>query len=64
MSNWIKVPERLPDEGDIVLVTDEKQITLAFLNVKDIFTQIISHDNSIHDSITHWMPLPELPEEK
>lgn len=64
MSNWIKVSDKLPDKCDIVLVTDGTQITLAFLNGNNIFTQIISHDSWMHDLITHWQPMPRLPEQE
>lgn len=61
---WINVKDQLPDISESVLVTDGRQICIAFIQtMKKRFTQINTWDDWIHESITHWMPLPELPNE-
>ncbi len=65
--NWISVKERLPEDGELVLV----------YNARDDFLAVLEHDSSEYESpwhggdywldeddVTHWMPLPELPKEE
>ncbi len=61
---WISVKDRLPEISKSVLVTDCCQVCIAFIqSTKKTFTQINTWDDWIHESITHWMPLPEPPNE-
>lgn len=57
--NWISVEERLPSDDEYVLVhsINGTEIGLFF---HSYFTDF--NDNAIYD-ITHWMPLPEPPED-
>lgn len=65
MNKWICIKNNLPEIGQHVLVTDGVQICIAFIqSLKKRFTQINTWDDCIHESITHWMPFPSLPEEK
>lgn len=59
MSQWIKCTERMPELNDdgyseTVVVYGHKTINFNFLKDNE---WVIPMD------ITHWMPLPELPEE-
>ena len=60
--SWIDVKDKLPEAAEPVLVTDGLQICIAFLQTeKKRFTQVNTWDDWIHESVTHWMPLPETP---
>ena len=58
---WISVRDRIPPDQEEVLVC-----TLAKNGVQNIDKGYWAIDNFIHrgrSQVTHWMPLPELPEE-
>lgn len=58
---WISVRDRIPPDQEEVLVC-----TLAKNGVRNIDKGYWAIDNFIHrgrSQVTHWMPLPELPEE-
>ena len=64
---WIPVMERVPEElEDVLCCTDEGYIVLGWLveNPKMTTTgyECASSDGFVRN-ITHWMPLPEPPEE-
>lgn len=56
MTNWIRVKDRLPEE---------RQWVLVFMNYGDIeFSRFEDKEWKYSPGTpTHWMPLPELPEE-
>lgn len=59
-SNWISVKNRLPDRlFEDVLTYDGREIRINWLEelIDDTFYFAYG------ESITHWMPLPELPKE-
>ena len=58
MSNWINIKNQLPEKNKIVLVSDNRQITLAFL-LNDVWNQPGTWEKL--NGITHWMLLPKLP---
>ena len=61
---WIKVSEQLPDNGDYILMTDGRQTTLGwFKPATKKFTQVNTWED-LTNKITHWMPLPPLPEDE
>jgi hypothetical protein len=63
MSEWISINDRLPESAVPVLVTDGLQICIAFIQtLNKKFTQINTWDDWIHESVSHWMPLPNPPE--
>lgn len=59
---WIPVSERLPPLGESVIAVSEgfmpKEMWL------DHNHEWHAADNSEEDCVTHWMPMPEPPEEK
>jgi hypothetical protein len=66
-SDWISVKDRLPDNDDDVLVTDGKRLEIAFWfyyfepHCWSFSNELAGYDTG---AITHWMPLPPLPEGK
>ena len=63
---WIKVKDRRPDKDCIALVTDGQHVTLADWTLKDGW--VLSREDKAFgftaDSVTHWMPLPEPPQQE
>lgn len=57
---WISVEDRLPMCGERVLITEGSAVFEAYLSIshKWVRTGI-----GWTESVTHWMPLPEPPEE-
>lgn len=64
---WISVKDRMPSMKDIVLVYDTffEDVSIGyiseFLGERTIW--IIDYGESVSDTVTHWMPLPEPPKE-
>lgn len=59
---WIPVSERLPEDDDPVLACDVRDDFVECLCYCDGLWYSEEYRLSL-DSITHWMPLPELPKE-
>lgn len=59
---WIPVTERLPEENDVVLITDGYNTGTAFLIDGYGWNSPFDDVNTSH--ITHWMPLPKPPKEE
>ena len=55
LPKWIPVTERLPDEGEIVLIFSKTHKTI-------LFDWIRNNEWLCFGNATHWMPLPEPPE--
>ena len=53
MSEWISVDERLPEKGQGILVVWEGQVT-----------SFIAPGGWMGKYITHWMPLPDPPQQE
>ena len=68
MSEWISVKDRLPDPMSYVLTYSPYfalPITTQFYGKQMIFGEAIAEGFECRNlEITHWMPLPELPEVK
>jgi len=72
--NWISVKDKLPDLPETefdsdptysqnVLITNGKRIIIGWLLRRDYHLFWRSDDpKDMEKEITHWMPLPELPE--
>lgn len=62
---WISVKERLPPEGEIVLVCDnsgypiDAEVDMGFLENGEW-----KEEEYIEIGVTHWMPFPEPPKEE
>jgi hypothetical protein len=61
MAQWIPVSERLPEPGAMVAITNGKEVSAAqwWNNLR---AWAVGREY-IEDVITHWMPLPDPPEE-
>ena len=78
MIEWINVKDRLPDDDEPVLVTYVGYVdNLPYNDAIAVYAHKITDnyagawywhdsdgvdDNPVSVSITHWMPLPKLPE--
>ena len=76
MSEWIRVEDRLPEEGDDILAYGcapgnnqyiTMNVTYVFDKEKRPIWRIVSSGCGCCDwpmvNVTHWMPLPEEPNE-
>lgn len=57
---WRDVNEEMPEEGAEVLVSNDGMIEISFYNQGDYEWDAV--DGGV--GITHWMPLPESPEDE
>ncbi len=60
MSQWIKCSDRMPDDYQDVLVTNGTEIDLQFTVKGDWVLPNFGYKDV---KISHWMPLPEPPED-
>ena len=61
MPRWIPVSERLPEIRKVVLITDGVDVGTGWVNQEWWNT---SFADIQRDAVTHWMPLPQGPEEE
>lgn len=63
-SPWVSVRERLPDEkyAWYLVKADGFHATTAMWSGSEFVNAKICHNEIKHSEITHWMPIPELPE--
>jgi hypothetical protein len=59
---WISVKDRLPEDGEPVLVYKERH-SEAYGNMSTAYYRRGRWFGSIGEVITHWMPLPDAPED-
>jgi len=59
-NRWIPVEERLPEDGIVVLVMNDR------VGIKSIAIsrRDVGYWNNVRFETTHWMPLPAPPEER
>lgn len=72
MSEWIKCSERLPEDGECVLVIANDSHSNGKANIISVIYNahskyemwIVDHfcEYSFINDVEYWMPLPELPE--
>ena len=70
MSDWIKITDRLPDNLENVLIIYDtyrgrKQITLGLFDIGGWYyldEERNEYRKDVWNRVTHWMPLPKLPE--
>lgn len=62
---WISVEEAQPSVDDVLILRQGESVGVAvdmgFLEYGDWFA---AHDGEPLDDVTHWMPLPEPPQEE
>ena len=62
---WISVKDRMPSMKDIVLVYDTffEGVSIGYISefLGERTVWIIDYGESVSDTVTHWMPLPEPP---
>lgn len=64
-SQWVSVTERMPEDYIRVLTNDGRGNTHIFSHSKALrFPFGIGPNNHRYYQVTHWMPLPEPPEEE
>lgn len=64
---WISVERKLPDGAASVLITASGRIALAYWNAEDLRFEMTSREDAAvisSQDVTHWTPLPELPQER
>ena len=64
VSRWIDVDKRLPDDGEWVLCTTVSGEILICVRINKYGWETYCETNCGVDSVTHWMPLPDLPQHK
>ena len=66
MSEWISVDDRLPDIiGDYICYDQGGEIAWAFFTSNKRWAYSSCYgEGGFYESVTHWMPLPEPPENK
>lgn len=62
---WISVEEKLPECGENVLVCVKNGVDYDWVMVdcRDTHGEWLENADSLEHTVTHWMPLPEPPEE-
>lgn len=60
-SRWIPVEERLPGEGDCVLVYNGSDVELGLYEPDTCFCHFWDGTKDMIYGVTHWMPLPKPP---
>lgn len=61
---WISVDDRMPTVCGDYLVTDGDAQMVASMNLSGVFDFFENSKFWEHENVTHWMPLPELPQKK
>lgn len=67
-NSWISVKDQLPESiADVLVLNKEKELCVGYYRSSDndwnMYNPCCSFHMQLHN-VTHWMPLPKLPEEK
>ena len=63
MSEWTSVKDRMPEPGERVLATNGKIVGEAYIGDDWKRYYGTGWQTAFSLPVTHWMPLPEAPEE-
>lgn len=63
VQKWIPVTERLPEQGDVVLIYTKHEDIQVFQWDDNYGGWVGDRYNYSKRMVTHWMPLPEPPKE-
>lgn len=58
MAEWISVKDRLPEEGEVVVIYIKPEVGVGYAET-DIY--LMGDFDEYSEAVTHWMPLPEPP---
>ena len=63
MQEWISVKDRLPEQGQQVLIYSRYDFceVALYIGIPGKWRVTWNHDMLDADSVTHWMPLPQPP---
>lgn len=61
-SKWISVKDRLPKDGECVIVYDTREDYIGMWEFSGVAWYNDDYNPLSIDEVTHWMPLPEPPE--
>ncbi len=61
--SWISVTDRTPEDDEIVLVVCKAKNGNRSVN-RAFYDGAFWHGSGSMAGVTHWMPLPDLPEEE
>lgn len=64
MTDWIKTSERLPNHNEYVLAFNGHDMCVCWVNIgyTDYLFMYGTSSRQQFKNVTHWMPLPEIPE--
>ena len=74
-SDWISVKDELPKADGKYMVwrdgeweicefdAEYQRFGYTYEDYDEMYSRLIGWDDTIHDDVTHWMPLPEKPKE-
>lgn len=64
MDKWISTKDKLPEDGKEVLFYGDSSVMVGWYDADKGYWVLSDADMiAYQDDVTHWMPLPRLPEE-
>lgn len=61
VQEWISVKDRLPEEGECVIVYDTREDYIGMWEFSGVAWYNDDYNPLGIDEVTHWMPLPDAP---